>query len=100
MQTQMNRRIFLRGVGGALVAAPFLSSVAERAAKGQAVVRPKQLIVMFTHYGCVTTKWFPKKSHGPLTADDLMATNLSPLAPYASKILIPRGIRAMNEWTS
>ena len=28
-----NRRIFLRGLGGAAVAAPFLSSVAEREAK-------------------------------------------------------------------
>ena len=28
--------------------------------------RPKQLIVMFTHYGCITTKWFPTKSHGAL----------------------------------
>jgi hypothetical protein len=29
-----------------------------------------------------------------------MATNLAELAPLTSKILIPRGIRAMNEWTS
>ena len=69
MRNPMNRRLFLRGVGGALVAAPFLSSVAERAAKGQVAARPKQLIVMFTHYGCITTQWFPKKSHGTLTAE-------------------------------
>ena len=55
---------------------------------------------MFTHYGCVTTKFFPVKSHGALAASDLMATNLAALAPFASKLLIPRGIRAMNEWTS
>jgi hypothetical protein len=60
---------------------------------------PRQLIVMFTHYGCVTTKWFPVKSHGPLTADDI-TNSIAPLAPYVNKLLIPRGIRAMNEWTA
>jgi hypothetical protein len=94
----MNRRLFLRGLGGAAVAAPFLASLADRRARGQAVSKPRQLIVMFTHYGHITTKFFPVKSHGPLAADDL-AYSLAPLAPYVGKILIPRGIRAMNEWT-
>jgi hypothetical protein len=102
MTKPMNRRILLRGLGGACVIAPFLTSLAERASKAQGVAMapPKRLIVMFTHYGCLTTKWFPAKSHGPLTAADLEATTLKPLAPLANKILIPRGIRAMNEWTS
>jgi hypothetical protein len=98
-RTQMNRRIFLRGLGGAAVAAPFLASVAERSSKGEATTKPKQLIMMFTHNGCVTTKFFPVKSHGALAADDLTSTNLAALAPFAKKLLIPRGIRAMNEWT-
>ncbi len=99
MTTRMHRRTFLRGLGGAVVAAPFLSSVWERAAKGQTAPNPKQLIAMFTHYGCVTTKFFPQKSHGALTASDL-TNSIAPLAPYVSKLLIPRGIRAMNEWTA
>jgi hypothetical protein len=94
----MQRRRFLRGLGGAVVAAPFLGSVWERAAKGQTAGKPRQLIAMFTHYGCVTTKLFPQKSHGPLAASDLV-NSIAPLAPYAGKLLIPRGIRAMNEWT-
>ena len=53
---------------------------------------------MFTHYGCVTTKWFPAKSHGALTAADI-TNSIAPLAPYVSKLLIPRGMRGMNEWT-
>jgi hypothetical protein len=61
---------------------------------------PKRCIVMFTHYGCVTNQWFPTKSHGELTAADLMPTTLAPLAPYAKKLLMPRGIRSMNEWTA
>lgn len=100
MNHPMNRRIFLRGLGGAVVAAPFLSSVAERAAKGQAVAAPKRFIAMFTHYGCVTTRFFPVKSHGALTAADLDGTTLAPLTPYVDKLLIPRGIRSMNEWTA
>ena len=99
----VNRRLFLQGLGGACVAAPFLGSVAERAAKAQdmpAPTAPQRLIIMFTHYGCLTNRWFPGKSHGPLTAADYQGLSIEPLAPYASKLLVPRGIRAMNEWTA
>ena len=100
MTYHMNRRIFLRGLGGACVAAPFLSSVQDRSAKAQAAGTPKRLIAMFTHYGCITTRFFPKKANGALAAADLTGTTLEPLSPYVSKLLIPRGIRSMNEWTS
>jgi hypothetical protein len=103
MTKRMNRRIFLRGLGGAIVAAPFLSSIAERTAKAQSAPvagPPKRLIVMFTHYGCITNQWFPQKTHGQLTKEDLMSTTLAPLAPFVDKLLIPRGIRSMNEWTA
>lgn len=80
MTSLLNRRIFLRGLGGACVAAPFLSSLAERAAKAQSLPPPKRLIVMFTHYGCITTRFFPKSSHGVLTAEDLEPTTLYPAA--------------------
>ncbi|HEY0469580.1 MAG TPA: DUF1552 domain-containing protein, partial [Polyangiaceae bacterium] len=96
----VTRRTFLRGLGGACVAAPFLNSVAERALKAEGLTPPKRLIVMFTDYGCVTNRFFPAKSHGPLSAADLQATTLKHLAPYVDKLLLPRGIRAMNEWTS
>src|SRR6187401_152978 len=99
MKTRVARRTFLRGLGGVSLAAPFLSSVWERQLKAQTAVKPKQFIAMFSHYGCVTTKWFPAKSHGALMPSDLMATNLAALAPYTAKILMPRGMRAMNEWT-
>jgi hypothetical protein len=98
----LNRRRFLYGLGGAVVAAPFLSSVAERQAKAQSVPVdvPKRLIVFFTHYGCLTNRWFPAKSHGPLTTADYAAMQtLKPMAPYADKLLMVRGIRQMNEWS-
>ena len=99
MTKHLHRRLFLRGLGGACVAAPFLGSVAERAANGQAVSAPKRLIVMFTHYGCLTTKFFPANSHGPLTAADLTSTTLAPLAPYVDKLLRePRSTWHLVPW--
>ncbi len=59
---KLNRRIFLRGVGGAVVAAPFLGSLVERSARAQPVTRAKRTILMFTHYGCITNKWFPAEA--------------------------------------
>lgn len=100
MAQHVTRRTFLRGLGGACVAAPFLNSVAERAVQAQALPPARRLIVMYTNYGCITTRFFPKKSHGPLSAADLQATTLKPLAAYANKLLLPRGVRAMNEWTA
>ncbi|HET7538592.1 MAG TPA: DUF1552 domain-containing protein [Polyangiaceae bacterium] len=93
-----NRRIFLRGLGGAVVAAPFLGSLFERSARANTA--PKRTIVMFTPNGCITNKWFPAKLDGELTAADLMPTSLAPLAPFSKKLLLPRGIRSMNEWTA
>jgi hypothetical protein len=55
---------------------------------------------MVTMYGCVTNRFFPKKSHGPLTAEDLGNTSLESLAPHVAKPLIPRGLRAMNKRTA
>jgi hypothetical protein len=55
-----NRRIFLKGLGGALVAAPFLPSLFEKTAHAADPGPAKRLIVFFTHYGCVTNQFFPK----------------------------------------
>src|SRR3954466_781439 len=95
----VNRRLLLRGLGGAAVAAPFLSSLWERRVGAQAATPPKRLIFMFTHYGCITTKFFPAVSNGPLASATDLSPTLQPLAPYVKKLLIPRGIRSMNEWT-
>ena len=100
MTKDLSRRVFLRGLGGACVAAPFLSSLANRSVKAEPARAPQRLIVMFTHYGCITTRMFPKRSHGALSAEDLAPTTLKHLAPYFDKLLLPRGMRSMNEWTA
>ena len=59
----MNRRVFLKGVGGVSLAAPFLPSVYEKTAKAQglpAATTPKRLVIYFTHNGCLTNRWWPK----------------------------------------
>jgi len=92
----MKRRIFLKGIGGAALAVPFLSSLAEQQAKAQsAATPPKRLCIFFTHNGCLTNRWFPTVEDGALNAAALSPT-LAPLAPYVSKLLLPRGFRSMN----
>ncbi len=100
MSKPVPRRLFLKGLGGAAVAAPFLDTVGWRDARAQSAAPTARLMVMFTHYGCVTNRFFPERSHGQLSAADLEPTTLAALAPYVDKLLLPRGIRAMNEWTS
>lgn len=101
MGAQLNRRLFLRGVGGVVLAAPMLHTLGRRAAVAQDSLgaSPKRLILMFTHYGCLTDRWFPATAHGTLKPDDYKGLSIEALAPHASKLLMPRGIRAMNEWT-
>jgi hypothetical protein len=99
----MNRRVFLRGIGGAAVAAPFLPSIYERNAKA-ATTQAKRLVIFYTHNGCLTDKWWPKISgnngNGALTADSIKGQTLEPLTPYISKVTVPRGFRSMNQYGS
>lgn len=103
MNNYMNRRILLKGLGGATIAAPFLTSMWERSARAQAAGNgavTKRAIIMFTYYGCITNKWFPQKLDGDLLPEDLKGTSLEALSPYTKKLLMPRGMRTMNEWTA
>src|SRR6187549_3542526 len=99
MTNYMNRRILLKGLGGAVIAAPILTSLLPKEARAQAAAATKRTIIMFTYYGCITNNWFPQKLNGDLVAADLMGTSLEALAPYTAKLLMPRGMRTMNEWT-
>lgn len=96
----MKRRLFLKGIGGAALATPYLSSVHEQYARaaGASATPPQRLVVFFTHNGCLTNRWFPQKEDGPLAASDLSGTYLNELAPLVHKLLIPRGFRSMNAY--
>jgi hypothetical protein len=89
----MNRRLFLRGVGGATLAAPILWTMGHRGARAQDVPAIKRSVIFFTHYGCIVPRWYGKLRHhtGPIDATMLDDT-LAPLAPHAGKLLFPQGL--------
>jgi hypothetical protein len=96
----MKRRVFLKGVAGAALAAPFLSSVYEREVKAQSATPslPRRLVIFYTHNGCLTNRWFPTIENGPLTAEHLAGTTLAGLTPFVSKLLFPRGLKMFNSY--
>jgi hypothetical protein len=87
----MKRRLFLKGFGGAALAAPFLSSL-QGPAKAQATAPSKRLVIFYTQNGCLTNRWFPKVESGAVTSADMLGTTLEPLASLAPKLLFPRGL--------
>jgi hypothetical protein len=95
----MKRRQFLQGVGGAALAAPFLSSLQPKAARGQSADSPKRLVIFYTNNGCLTNRWFPKVENGALDAAALAGTTLEKLGPYAAKLLFPRGLAMFPKGT-
>jgi hypothetical protein len=100
MNNFINRRILLKGLGGACIAAPIFTSLLEKQARAQAAASTKRCIILFSYYGCITNNWFPQKLDGDLLESDLTGTSLAALGPYAKKLLMPRGMRTMNEWTA
>lgn len=97
---RLNRRIFLQGLGGACVAAPFLPSVHERWARAQGLPpeKPIRSVFYYTHNGCITDYWFPTVDSGPLDAAALAGTTLEPLTPFVKKLCFPRGLKAFNSY--
>ena len=100
MNKLINRRIVLKGLGGAAIMAPIFTSLLPREARAQAAAKAKGMAIMFTYYGCITNNWFPQKLDGDLLESDLTGTSLASLGPLAKKLLMPRGMRTMNEWTA
>ncbi len=90
----MHRRAFLRGIGGVVLALPFLESIEMRGVRaGTPPPVSKRFICFFQCNGVNMDKFFPTGGFGPLTAASFGAgTALAPLAPYASRLLIPRGL--------
>jgi hypothetical protein len=84
--------LLLKGVAGAALAAPFLSSLQEPARASNPAPKPRRLVIFHTCAGCLTNRWFPKVEHGTVDADSLSGTTLEPLTPFAEKLLFPRGL--------
>jgi hypothetical protein len=78
-------------MGGAALAAPFLTSI-HRPASAQAAAASKRLVIFYTQNGCLTNRWFPTVENGDVTSASLMGTTLEPLAAFAPQLLFPRGL--------
>jgi len=88
----LSRRHFLRGAGCVAVALPWLESFAAPSARAQAAAAPKRFVAFFQGCGVDISRFWPK-TLGPLGPSSLTGTALEPLAPYAAKLLIPRGLQ-------
>jgi hypothetical protein len=86
----MKRRIFLKGVAGASLAAPFLASL-QTPAKAQTTA-PKRVVIFYTNNGCLTNRWFPTVENGAIDSAALTGKTLEPLADITKKLLFPRGL--------
>src|SRR5438552_9695672 len=95
----MKRRRFLQGVGGAALAAPFLTSLLPREARGAAAGPAKRLVIFYTQNGCLTNRWFPKVESGAIDATALAGTTLAGLSAFAPKLLFPRGLAMFPKGT-
>jgi hypothetical protein len=89
----LKRRLFLRGIGGAALAAPLLFTLSRHGARAAApAVAPiKRSVIFFTHYGCIVPRWYGKLRDrtGPIDAS-MFDDTLKPLSPHASKLLFPQ----------
>jgi hypothetical protein len=88
---ELRRRAFLRGVGGVVVGLPFLEALAPKA-HAQQGTKVKRFGVFFCCNGVNMDTWFPTGAYGALTAASLDGTANAALAPYAPKLLFPRGM--------
>lgn len=86
----MDRRTFLRGLGGVVVGLPFLESLAGK--KARAAAADRRLIVFFECNGVNMAGMYPSTPWGALTDASFTGKSIAPLLPYRNKLLIPRGI--------
>jgi Protein of unknown function (DUF1552) len=89
MSNRMQRRAFLQGAGSVMVGLPFLSMLQPRRAFGQAVAKPKRLVVVFSSQGFVRPQFNPSSSTGTLPTT--LPTILAPLAAYRDRMTVITG---------
>ncbi|MBX7081897.1 MAG: DUF1552 domain-containing protein [Nannocystaceae bacterium] len=98
MTLRIDRRRFLLGSGGAMLALPLLESLAPRTAHGGGATAPRRLVIV-THdqgrlvgNGTLGDWWSPRATTGPLTPGAAPSTMLAALAPIADQIVTIDGI--------
>ena len=85
----LSRRRFLSGVAGTCVGLPLLESLYREPAWAQSAPR-KRFLSFHCSSGVNGARFRP--GIGTLTAESFSGLSIEPLAPYAERMLIPRGI--------
>jgi hypothetical protein len=93
IKAEMDRRRFLRGVGGVALALPALEAFTSRRAMAQAGAKVYTAFVCEQN-GTVPERFYPS-ALGPLTAGTMMGSAVEDLIPHAADLMVIRGI----SWT-
>jgi hypothetical protein len=85
------RRTLLRGLAGATVALPLLTSFSRQARAGSAAF-PTRFIAFFHPNGVEPAAWFPTVAEGTSTSDFALNRCHAPLEPWRERIVVTSGI--------
>ncbi len=98
MKKRSTRRLFLQGMGGATLLAPFLPSLQPRAVRAQDNPFATRLVMYFTHNGCLLDNYRTAERSGPLDFSSL--STFSELVGLESKMSQIRGLALFPRGTS
>lgn len=95
----LSRRTFLRGAAGAAVGLPLLESIGAGPLQAQSAAPLTRFLSFHSSCGVETERFWP--AIGPLSAASFTGRGVEALAPYASRMLIPRGVHGypVGTWT-
>jgi hypothetical protein len=86
----LSRRTFLQGAAGAAVGLPLLESIGASPLLAQSAQRVTRFLSFHSSCGVETERFWP--AIGPLSEASFAGKGTEALAPFASRLLIPRGV--------
>jgi hypothetical protein len=95
----LSRRTFLRGAAGAALGLPLLESIGASPLQAQTAKRVTRFLSFHSSCGVETERFWP--SVGALSEASFTGKGTEALAPFASRLLIPRGVHGypVGTWT-
>lgn len=95
----LQRRSFLRGLAGVTIGLPFLESIGSGPLQAQGVEGVTRFLSFHCSSGVNTEKFWPNV--GALNSGSFANRGTAGLAPFADRILIPRGVHGypVGTWT-
>jgi len=94
-----SRRNLLRGAGTVALGLPFLEGLAPKKAKAAPGDGKGRLLILFECNGVDTARFWPNQAGGTLQSSSLTGTAMESLAPFADRLLVPRGVYATPRFT-